>query len=82
MNHKRGRPKSRRAGCMMCKSYKHQGFGKEKSKHEIHGTGGFGKLRAEIAAEADAMDDPSDRFDAVLVGDDDEVVLTMSPRSR
>lgn len=24
MHHKRGKPKSRRAGCLMCKYYKHQ----------------------------------------------------------
>lgn len=26
MNHKRGRPKSRRAGCLMCKSHKDQAY--------------------------------------------------------
>lgn len=26
MNHKRRRPKSSRAGCLMCKMHKHQGY--------------------------------------------------------
>lgn len=56
MNHKRGRPKQRRAGCLMCKPYKHPGFSKGKARREIAGTGGFGKLRAEIAARQDEMD--------------------------
>lgn len=30
MNHKRGRPKSRRSGCLMCKYYKHQRHGKDR----------------------------------------------------
>lgn len=56
MNHKRGRPKQRRAGCLMCKPYKHPGFSKGKARREIAGTGGFGKLRAEIAARQDERD--------------------------
>ena len=40
MNHKRGRPKNRRAGCLMCKPNKMNGVNKEKLGHT-----GFGKLR-------------------------------------
>lgn len=53
MNHKRKRPKSRRAGCMMCKPYKHQSYGKNRAEREIGGTGGFGKIRAAIHSRAD-----------------------------
>jgi hypothetical protein len=40
MNHKRGRPKNRRAGCLFCKPNKMNGWNKEKLGHR-----GFGKLR-------------------------------------
>ncbi len=30
MNHKRKRPKNRRAGCLLCKFWKVNGFGKRK----------------------------------------------------
>lgn len=46
MHHKRGRGKSRRAGCLLCKPNK-LGRGRE---HEL-GHAGFGKLRAEAGAE-------------------------------
>lgn len=42
----------------MCKPYKHPGFSKGKARREIAGTGGFGKLRAEISASQDARCDP------------------------
>lgn len=34
MNHKRGRPKNRRAGCLMCKNWKVNGFATEKEGGE------------------------------------------------
>lgn len=47
MNHKRGRPKNRRAGCLMCKHNKMNGW----PKHKTLGHCGFGKLRREAAAK-------------------------------
>jgi hypothetical protein len=44
MNHKRRRPKARRAACLLCKPDK---FG-----HGMAQRAGFGKLRAEAAADA------------------------------
>lgn len=41
MNHKRGRPKNRRAGCLMCKPNKVNGF----PDNEKVGHYGFGKIR-------------------------------------
>ena len=34
MNHKRGRPKNRRAGCLMCKNWKINGAGKNSKEYE------------------------------------------------
>lgn len=34
MNHKRGRPKNRRAGCLMCKNWKMNGAGKNSKEYE------------------------------------------------
>jgi hypothetical protein len=51
MNHKRRRPKARRAGCRMCKPNK-LGAGLEKKFWRR----GFGKLRAERHAEDDLRD--------------------------
>ena len=34
MNHKRGRPKNRRAGCLMCKDWKMNGAGKNSKEYE------------------------------------------------
>jgi hypothetical protein len=48
MNHKRNRPKQRRAGCLLCKPNK-LGKGMEKKL----GHRGFGKLRKEAAARQD-----------------------------
>lgn len=56
MNHKRNRPKSQRAGCTLCKPYKHQRFGKSRAEREIAGAGGFGKIRAAVHARADLME--------------------------
>ncbi len=47
MNHKRRRPKARRAGCLLCKPNKF-GHGMERSIQHA----GFGKFRAEAAAMA------------------------------
>ncbi len=48
MNHKRGKPKSRRAGCLLCKPNKANGGDKTKLGHR-----GFGKLRKLTAARND-----------------------------
>lgn len=49
MHHKRGRPKNRRAGCLMCKNNKVNGF----PKHKKVGHTGFGKIRDEHCAKED-----------------------------
>jgi hypothetical protein len=51
MNHKRKRPKQRRAGCLLCKPNK-LGKGMEKKL----GHRGFGKLRKEAAGKQDLRD--------------------------
>jgi hypothetical protein len=48
MNHKRGKPKNGRAGCLMCKPNKMNGWNKAKLGHT-----GFGKLRNEYLAQKD-----------------------------
>lgn len=48
MNHKRGKAKNQRAGCLMCKPNKMNGANKEKLGHA-----GFGKLRDVAAANWD-----------------------------
>ena len=48
MNHKRGRPKSSRSGCLMCKPNE---IGKGLENRLGHR--GFGKLRAEAGARDD-----------------------------
>lgn len=48
MNHKRGKPKNSRAGCLMCKPNKMNGWNKDKLGHT-----GFGKLRDTIHAKED-----------------------------
>ena len=53
MNHKRGRPKNRRAGCLMCKPHKMNGAGGLKSK--IHKTG-FGNVRKDKGTAHDMAD--------------------------
>jgi len=51
MNHKRKRPKQRRAGCLLCKPNK-LGKGMETKL----GHRGFGKLRKEAAGKQDLRD--------------------------
>jgi len=46
MNHKRKRPKNRRAGCLMCKPHKANGAKKDQLGHY-----GFGKLRSLAASK-------------------------------
>ena len=48
MNHKKKRPKNRRAGCLLCKPNKMNGWNKDNLGHK-----GFGKLRASIHAKND-----------------------------
>jgi hypothetical protein len=52
MNHKRKRPKSRRAGCLMCKRHKVAGHPKH-SPWDF--SRGFGKLRDEMHAAVDLL---------------------------
>lgn len=56
-NHKRGRPKSVRAGCLMCKPYKDQKASKPLARRELGGKGGFGKLRKMIHTESDMKEE-------------------------
>lgn len=51
MNHKRRRPKNARAGCLMCKPNKMNGWNKDKLGHT-----GFGKLRGEYHAKREIRD--------------------------
>lgn len=51
-NHKRKRAKNARAGCLMCKPNKMNGWSKSKLGHT-----GFGKIRAERAAKAAVRDE-------------------------
>lgn len=55
MNHKRKRPKNARAGCLMCKPNKMNGWSKGRLGHV-----GFGKLRRLAAA----VDDQRSAVDA------------------
>ena len=48
MNHKRRRPKARRAGCLLCKPNKMSGW-----PDRVLGHAGFGKLRRERNAAID-----------------------------
>ena len=48
MHHKRGKPKNARAGCLMCKPNKMNGWNKSK-----YGHAGFGKLRKLDRAKRD-----------------------------
>ncbi len=49
MNHKRHRPKSTRAGCLLCKPHKRQGVNDENKVYHY----GFGKLRRLSQAKAE-----------------------------
>lgn len=53
MNHKRGRRKNARAGCLMCKPHKMNGAGRVKLS--VHKSG-FGNVRAEVLAKFDALE--------------------------
>lgn len=48
MNHKRGKPKNARAGCLLCKPNKMSGWSKDRYGHT-----GFGKLRKVAYAKQD-----------------------------
>lgn len=54
MNHKRGKAKNQRAGCLMCKPHKMNGAGG--LKHKAH-KAGFSGIRAVKAAEDDQKRD-------------------------
>lgn len=49
MHHKRGKRKNARAGCLMCKPNKMNGW----AKNAHLGHAGFGKIRREMAASDD-----------------------------
>lgn len=49
MNHKRGKPKNARAGCLMCKPNKANGYHDRKELGHI----GFGNVRKERLADID-----------------------------
>jgi len=51
MNHKRKRPKNRRAGCLMCKPNKMNGWNKDTLGHT-----GWSKLKNTILAKLDLKD--------------------------
>ena len=55
-NHKRKRPKNNRAGCLMCKPNKMNGWGKDDTVNALGHTG-FGKIKDEIKAKEDLKDD-------------------------
>ena len=57
MNHKRKRPKNRRAGCLMCKPNKMNGYNKDKLGHV-----GFGKLKQTILAKLDLLNEKINLF--------------------
>lgn len=54
-HHKRKRPKNARAGCLMCKPNKMNGWPKAKLGHA-----GFGKIRVDIHARQDQRVDVHD----------------------
>ena len=53
MHHKRGRAKNQRAGCLMCKPNKMNGWSKDKLEAPH---GGMGPLKAKAAATQDLED--------------------------
>lgn len=53
MNHKRGKRKNARAGCLMCKPNKMNGW---KKGINSFGHFGFGKIRGEYFAQRDIRD--------------------------
>lgn len=50
MNHKRKRPKNRRGGCLMCKYWKVNGYGKKRKEAER-----FSSHKRRIFAELEAQ---------------------------
>jgi hypothetical protein len=48
MNHKRGKPKNARAGCLLCKPNKMNGVNKD-----VLGHTGFGKIKSTLYAKYD-----------------------------
>lgn len=52
MNHKRGKPKNARAGCLMCKMNKMNGWPAD-SNLNSYAHHGFGKIRKEYLAKQD-----------------------------
>lgn len=50
MNHKRGKAKNQRDGCLMCKPNKMNGWNKDKLGHT-----GFGNIKATIHAKQDLV---------------------------
>ena len=51
MNHKRGKRKNARAGCLLCKPNKMNGWNKDRLGHT-----GFGKLKKVLIAKKDQRD--------------------------
>ena len=55
MHHKRGRSKNQRAGCLMCKPHKMNGYGHEHSMHAPNKVGGS-NIKKEFLAREDIKD--------------------------
>jgi hypothetical protein len=53
-NHKRRRPKNRRAGCLLCKPHKQNGWGKGRFNSVGVGFGKFRKLYAAMREQQEA----------------------------
>lgn len=60
MNHKRGKPKNARAGCLMCKRQKVNGFGHKKNPIEGLGKVGGGNLKQEYFANIDIKENQNE----------------------
>lgn len=56
MNHKRGRAKNQRAGCLMCKPHKMNGYGHTSRPHKGLNKTGFSKLRDAFLSLVDLKD--------------------------
>ena len=56
MNFKRGKPKNQRAGCLMCKPHKMNGYGHTKRPHTGLNKTGFGKLKDAFLSLIDLRD--------------------------
>lgn len=52
MNHKRGKPKNARAGCLMCKPHKMNGYHRGRGLESVNKTG-FSNQRKEYLAARD-----------------------------